>query len=35
MANLFGAVTNVLVSEPKKGYAIFGDIMIKELLEEY
>lgn len=27
-----GAVTNVLVNEPERGYAIFGDIMIKELL---
>lgn len=26
-----GAVTNVLVSEPQIGYAIFGDMMIKEL----
>ncbi|MBO5397391.1 MAG: hypothetical protein J6A36_00430 [Clostridia bacterium] len=30
---MYGAVTNVLVSEPTKGYAIFGDIMIKEILE--
>lgn len=26
-----GAVTNVLVSNPEVGYAIFGDLMIKEL----
>lgn len=28
-----GAITNVLVNEPERGYAIFGDIMIKELLK--
>lgn len=27
-----GAVTNVLVNEPEKGYAIFADLMIKEML---
>lgn len=27
-----GAITNVLVNDPQRGYAIFGDIMIKELL---
>lgn len=26
-----GAVTNVLVSNPEIGYAIFGDLMIKEM----
>ena len=26
-----GAVTNVLVSNPEVGYAIFGDMMIKEM----
>lgn len=26
-----GAITNVLVSNPKLGYAIFGDMMIKEM----
>ena len=26
-----GAVTNVLVSKPEIGYAIFGDMMIKEM----
>ena len=26
-----GAITNVLVNDPQRGYAIFGDIMIKEL----
>lgn len=26
-----GAITNVLVSNPKIGYAIFGDMMIKEM----
>ena len=29
-----GAVTNVLVNDPQRGYAIFADIMIKELFEE-
>lgn len=28
-----GAVTNVLVSNPEIGYAVFGDIMIKEIME--
>lgn len=27
-----GAVTNVLVNDPKRGYAVFAEIMIKELL---
>lgn len=26
-----GAITNVLVNDPTKGYAIFGDLMIKEM----
>lgn len=26
-----GAVTNVLVSNPEVGYAIFGDLMLKEI----
>ena len=26
-----GAVTNVLVSNPEIGYAIFGDLMVKEM----
>lgn len=26
-----GAITNVLVSNPKIGYAIFGDMMVKEM----
>ena len=26
-----GAVTNVLVSDPKRGYVVFGDMMIKEM----
>ena len=26
-----GAVTNVLVNDPTKGYGVFADIMIKEL----
>ena len=28
-----GAITNVLVNDPEKGYAVFGDIMIKEILK--
>lgn len=28
-----GAVTNVLVSNPEIGYAIFGDLMIKQIIE--
>ncbi|MBR3697492.1 MAG: SpoIVB peptidase [Clostridia bacterium] len=28
-----GAVTNVLVNDPERGYAVFADIMIKELLK--
>ena len=28
-----GAITNVLVSNPEMGYAIFGDMMIKEMKE--
>ena len=28
-----GAVTHVLVSDPTKGYAIFGDLMIKQSRE--
>lgn len=27
-----GAVTNVLVNDPDKGYAVFGDIMLKQLI---
>lgn len=26
-----GAVTNVLVKDPTKGYAIFGDLLIKQM----
>ena len=26
-----GAVTHVLVSDPTMGYAVFGDLMIKEM----
>lgn len=29
-----GAITNVLVSNPEIGYAIFGDLMIKEINED-
>ena len=28
---LIGAVTHVLVSEPEEGYAVFGDIMLKQM----
>ena len=28
-----GAITNVLVNDPSQGYAVFGDIMIKEMRE--
>ena len=31
MENSFGAVTNVLVNDPTQGYAVFGDIMLKEM----
>lgn len=33
MVNLFGAVTNVLVNDPAQGYAVFGDIMLKEMCQ--
>ena len=26
-----GAVTNVLVNDPTKGYVVFGDVMLKEM----
>ena len=28
-----GAVTHVLVNNPKEGYAVFGDIMLKQIRE--
>ena len=28
---LIGALTHVLVSSPEKGYAVFADMMIKEM----
>ena len=28
---LVGAITNVLVNDPTRGYGVFGDIMIKEM----
>ena len=28
-----GAITNVLVNDPTQGYAIFGDMMIKQMRE--
>jgi len=31
--NLFGAVTHVLVSSPTTGYAVFADMMLKEMKE--
>ena len=27
-----GAITNVLVNDPQKGYVVFGDLMIKEMM---
>ena len=30
---LIGAITNVLVSDPETGYAVFADIMIKEMVK--
>lgn len=30
---LIGALTNVLVADPKMGYAVFSDIMIKEMVK--
>ncbi len=32
--NLYGAITNVLVNDPTQGYAVFGDIMLKEMRED-
>ena len=31
MENSYGAVTHVLVNDPTTGYAVFGDLMIKEM----
>ena len=28
-----GAITNVLVKDPTQGYAIFGDLLIKQMRE--
>ena len=28
---LVGAITNVLVNNPKEGYGVFADIMLKEM----
>ena len=28
-----GAITNVLVNNPEEGYAVFGDIMLKQMME--
>lgn len=28
-----GAVTHVLINNPKEGYAVFGDIMLKQIKE--
>lgn len=33
MESLYGAITHVLVKDPSRGYAIFGDIMIKQSRE--
>lgn len=27
-----GAITNVLVNNPEEGYAVFGDIMLKQMM---
>ena len=35
MVNLYGAITNVLVNDPTQGYAVFGDIMLKEMREDW
>jgi len=31
--SLFGAVTHVLVQDPTQGYAVFADMMIKQMRE--
>jgi len=31
MENSYGAITHVLVNNPKQGYAVFGEIMIKQM----
>ena len=30
-----GAVTNVLINDPTKGYVVFGDLMVKEMKSVY
>lgn len=30
-----GAITNVLVNDPTRGYVVFGDLMVKEMRTEY
>ena len=30
-----GAVTNVLINDPTRGYVVFGDLMIKEMKSVY
>ena len=30
-----GAVTNVLISDPTRGYVVFGDLMVKEMRTAY
>ena len=33
MVDLCGAVTHVLVNDPTQGYAVFADMMIKQMRE--
>ena len=30
-----GAITNVLVNDPTRGYVVFGDLMVKEMRNAY
>ena len=30
-----GAITNVLINDPTKGYVVFGDLMVKEMKSVY
>ena len=31
MENSYGAITHVLVNNPLEGYAVFGEIMVKQM----
>ena len=33
MVDSYGAVTHVLVQDPTQGYAVFADMMIKQMRE--